>query len=115
MKPLTNNSGGLVDFKENIVFEEYKDKVLKNANSFKYKVLKKYGFKPSTNLYKKIVNYQIEKYGKSLMYVDATLREYDKDFCEKTPYMRKSTIKRLEAKRKAEAYTRKLEERNTKR
>ena len=66
MKPLTN-SGGLVDFKENIVFEEYKEKAFKRAKDFRDEVKKHYGFTPSSDLYTKIINYQINKYGDTLI------------------------------------------------
>lgn len=59
-------TGGLVDFKENIVFEEFKDKHMNGINHLKKEVTKRYGFVPSSALYRKIVNYQIEKYGAPL-------------------------------------------------
>lgn len=83
MKPLTN-SGGLVDFKENIVFEEYKDVVIKTSADFKKEVKEKYNFVASLDLYAKIINYQIKKYGGALSYSGVTARDFDKNFHNKS-------------------------------
>lgn len=60
--------GGLVDFKENIIFEEYKDTPIGKKKNFKAKCLKKFGIEPSDNLYIRLVNYQIKKYDGQLGY-----------------------------------------------
>lgn len=67
MKPLTKG-GGLVDFKENIIFEEYKGKAFASVNHFKYVVYRKYKHVASSALYRKVVNYQIKTYGTALNY-----------------------------------------------
>lgn len=67
MKPLIN-SGDLVDFKDNIMFEEYKDKAFASVNHFKYVVYRKYKHVASSALYRKVVNYQIKTYGTTLNY-----------------------------------------------
>lgn len=52
------------EFKENIIFELEKNKPLKNTDTFRYKIFKTYGLRlTSDELYKKIVNYQIDKNG----------------------------------------------------
>ena len=65
MKPL-DNSGDLVDFKERMIFEREKDFYEVNCKSFIYKMWYKYKVVVSPALYRKIINYQIEKYGQSL-------------------------------------------------
>lgn len=92
MKPLTN-IGGLVDFKENLIFEEYKNKVIPNANKFKQLIYKKYNIVISNDLHKKICNYQIKKYGSTLYFIDVTHKEYIRRFRDKTSHRR---IKRIE-------------------
>jgi len=53
-------------FKNQVVLELEKDKAWYNAQQFRTVIEKEYGFVPSTEVYLKIVNYQIEKYGTSL-------------------------------------------------
>lgn len=59
-------TGVLDEFKENIIFENEKNRAFKNNNEFKESINKKYKYTPSSNLYRKIINYQIKKFGKSL-------------------------------------------------
>lgn len=108
MKPLTK-SGGLVDFKENLIFETYKNRSLQNAGKFKKEIEKKYGLKPSFNLYKKIINYQIKTYGYSLE-KDSGIG-YNKWFAHKHPKLRKYHNELLIKNRKQQAYLEKLEKR----
>lgn len=59
-----------MDFKENFLFEKYKDCNLKSSGEFRNK-LRKSNFKDYEDvdigeLYRRIVNYQIKKYGNSL-------------------------------------------------
>lgn len=54
-------------FKENLLFEEFKDTPLRSAKGLFNDIKKKYDYEPSSDLYKKIVNYQIEKYGSPLL------------------------------------------------
>ena len=61
-------SGGLVDFKENLIFEEWKDQPLHSSVWFRDKMKEKYGITKTTDLYAKIVNYQIKKYGTNLLH-----------------------------------------------
>lgn len=60
---MKNQNGELVD---NLIFEVYKDKIIINASRFREQVQKDYGFIPSSDLYRKIINYQINKYGTQL-------------------------------------------------
>lgn len=53
-------------FKEQLIFEEYKDRYLWSANKFKNEIKTKYGIKVSSDLYKKLINYQINKYGSQI-------------------------------------------------
>lgn len=89
MKPLTN-SGGLVDFKENLIFEEYKDKVIKNRLKLNQEVYKKFGCEVSSELYKRIVNYQTKKYGEMLSFYGTNEREYIKNFHNKSQKWRRN-------------------------
>lgn len=58
MKTITTN-GGLVDFKEKLIFEEFKDKVFKNTDDFRKQVKIKHNIDVGYDLYTKIQNYQI--------------------------------------------------------
>ena len=61
--------------KENILFVLYKDKPLDNKKTFKQK-LKKYAKEINIdNLFIKINNYQIDKYGSALNYFDPNFWE----------------------------------------
>ena len=51
--------------KEELIFAMFKDTELISAKKFKVKV-KKYKVDDPTELYKRIVNYQIKKYGKTI-------------------------------------------------
>lgn len=66
---------GLVD---HLIYEAYKDKPLCSMAVFKREIRTNYGFLPNSFLYRKIINYQIEKYGKQLE-IDLG-REYNKNF-----------------------------------
>ena len=84
MKPLTN-SGGLVDFKEKLIFEEYKDKEITSASGLKKDIKDKYGFIPK-DIYVKIHNYQIKKYGRVLSKYNSVVQEWDKTFKFKSAF-----------------------------
>lgn len=102
MKPLTNkNSGVLVDKREQLIFEAYKEKHLDSSVAFKKEIHKNYGFTPSSLLYAKIINYQIEKYGNSLTssnVIERTnnFRSNNKNYREKR---KKCNAKRSETER----------------
>lgn len=80
-------SGG--DLVEELIYEAYKDKNLLSARIFKETIEKDYGFKPSSDLYTKIINYQIEKYGGAIHPVS---EPYDKWFKTKTRSIRRKQI-----------------------
>lgn len=58
------------EFIERMIYECEKDNPFKNIKSFYKAIFDKYKVKPSSDLYKKIVNYQIDFYGSSLTYDD---------------------------------------------
>lgn len=66
MKPL-EKVGDLVDFKERIIFEKEKDLALESAEKFYKKLRDVYKYNPDvrklSDLYRKLVNYQIKKHG----------------------------------------------------
>lgn len=51
------------DLVEKLIFEAYKDKRLGGARAFKGMIKSEYGYDVSSELYIKLCNYQIEKYG----------------------------------------------------
>lgn len=55
-----------MDFKEQAIYEFEKDKAFSGANEFRTRIKEKYGFVPNSNLYRRIINYQIKKYGEPL-------------------------------------------------
>lgn len=52
-----------MDFKEQATYEFEKDSAFSGAREFRIKINDKYGFIPSSDLYRRIINYQIKKYG----------------------------------------------------
>lgn len=52
-----------------VLFEYYKDKPIGNSKNFKQEIMKNYKItiEETTKLYTAIVNYQVEKYGCTLM------------------------------------------------
>lgn len=69
------------DLVEQLIFEAYKDKYIRSSEAFKQLIKKDYGYEVKSDLYKKIVNYQIKKYGISLSNLGS--REYDKYFSQR--------------------------------
>ena len=67
-------------FKEDFIFSIYKDKALRGARTFKSVIREKYHINASSDLYAKIVNYQLNVYGKYLTPYDI---DYIKDFRHK--------------------------------
>lgn len=53
-------------FIENFIFEIEKDKPFCNSSEFYLLLKEKYNLEKQPNLYKKIINYQIKKYGEAL-------------------------------------------------
>lgn len=52
-------------FKEQVVFELEKETPFQGKREFTFQIYRKYGFKPSSALYRDIVNYQISNYGRT--------------------------------------------------
>ncbi len=53
------------EFMFGVVFELEKDVPFEGTREFKWKIYRKYGFIPDGDLYRKIINYQIENYGRT--------------------------------------------------
>ena len=51
---------------EEFLFQVYKDKPIYGAKRFKKECKELYSYKPSSDLYARIVNYQINKYGEMI-------------------------------------------------
>lgn len=56
------------NFKEDYIFEIYKDTHINGAKKFVKEVKDKYNLEVNNELYKKIINYQVNKYGGKLSY-----------------------------------------------
>ena len=52
---------------EELIFEMYKDRPIKNARTFKGELRKKFKNIDVSNLFVRITNYQISKFGRALM------------------------------------------------
>lgn len=100
---MEKQNGELVD---NLIYEAYKDKILVNGVRFKENIKRDYGFVPSSALYRKIINYQIKKYGNQLdEYIVAT----SKYFSQYGTKNRKAANERLKAKKKLDGIIRRNE------
>lgn len=81
MKPLVN-SGDLVDFKINLIFEKEKDTAQGSSEKFYKKVKRTYKYEGDlvslSSLYKKIINYQVKKYGSTITDVDCNYGYFSK-------------------------------------
>ena len=58
----------MTNFKEDYIFEIYKDTYIHGAKKFIKDVKDKYNLDINNELYKRIINYQIKKYGSQLSY-----------------------------------------------
>lgn len=87
-------------FKEEYLFTQYKDKAIKNATQFKGEIRKKYGVLEVdlTELYRKIVNYQIKKYGKHL--IDDGTSDIPYEVIQKRSHRRRNANRRNRGLRK---------------
>ena len=94
---------GLVD---DLIFEAYKDKVLKNSNEFKKTIRLNYGLIPSSDLYRRIINYQVKRYGKQL---DISLRDYVEHFELKSNKQRRNGMNRIEERRQQRKFEERVE------
>ena len=62
------------DLVEQLIFQAYKDKDVRSAVYFKDLIKKEYGYKVSSDLYAKIINYQVNKYGVTLQNLNHSLK-----------------------------------------
>lgn len=62
-------------FKEEYVFHKYKNRCFKNAERLKSELIRKYKDVDVGDLYMRIVNYQVKKYGTSLCYADWEIKQ----------------------------------------
>lgn len=100
MKPLTK-SEGLVDFKENYIFEIEKNMPQNGIKKFYIKLREKYNYKENvSDLYRRIINYQIETFGKTL---EEMIEIPDREECYKrNRYMNKVKYLRLKGRKEDE-------------
>ena len=94
---------GLVD---NLIFEMFKDKIVINAEKFRYLIQRDYGFIPSSALYRRIINYQVKKYGTQL---DEHLVATTKYFSQYVYKSRKWNIEKSNARAKLKGIMRRSE------
>jgi hypothetical protein len=63
--------------KEDIIFSLYKDKPIRTAKEFRKEIENKYKDVNTKELYLRITNYQLDKYGHSLWDYDNEYKTYD--------------------------------------
>jgi hypothetical protein len=68
-------------FKEQVVFELEKETPFQGKREFTFYIYRKYGFKPTSALYRDIVNYQICNYGRTFNVTK--IRDYIPKFSSK--------------------------------
>ena len=51
-----------MNFNERMIFELEKEQPVLNSRTFKKRIIKNYNIEPSSDLYREITNYQINKY-----------------------------------------------------
>jgi hypothetical protein len=99
MKPL-EKGGGLVDKREQLIFEAYKNRAVPSSRFFRIRIIREYGFEPSSDLYRTLVNYQVKKYGKKL---DMAKKPMSKEEAKKRAnYMRQIRYKRRQGRKSDE-------------
>lgn len=98
MKAITN-CGGLVDKREQMLFEAYKDKPILSAKWFRMRIKKDYGFEPSTNLYVALTNYQVKKYGSKLITGKLIPKLRKEELRKRADYMRTLKVKRKQGRK----------------
>lgn len=100
------------DLVEKLIFEAFKDKYIRNAEAFRQYIKKEYNYEVSTDLYKKIVNYQVKKYGETLS--NRVQREYNKYFYQKDSLQRARRRKSNAEKQTEERWMKKIEKKKYK-
>ena len=96
-------------FKEDTIYELEKNNPISSSKWFKKDIKDKYGIVPSGDLYRRIVNYQIKNYGKSVTQSDYALGDYK--ITRKIPNAkgRRNNIILLEKNRKLETFIERVE------
>ena len=84
-----------------------KDRSFKNSQEFKKEIKSNYGLMPSSDLYRKIINYQIRTYGKQLE--KNAQRDWIKYFGLKSNKERKNGINRIGERRKQRSFIERVE------
>ena len=95
------------EFKESFIFEKEKDKALVNAKAFKLRCEVNYNYKNVFGIYRKIIDYQIKKYGCTLE--NDMNREYNKNFHSLTNKIRKNTVIKVSNNQKQERFIERIE------
>ena len=101
------------DLVEQLIFEVYKDKFIRSSKAFKDEILKSYGYVASTELYKRIMNYQIKRYGRTLQ--DIETREYVKWFGLKSKRLREKGKRVADRKYETRKFLERIEKNEIKR
>lgn len=96
------------DFKENYLFNVFKDTPIKSATMFKTMIFDKFKmrYENVTSLYMRVVNYQIKKYGSQLR--DIKYQNFVKNFNGKSSKSRNTRGRRFNLNKE----TNKIIERN---
>jgi N-glycosylase/DNA lyase len=95
------------DLVEDFIFNAFKDKCLRSSEAFYQLVKRDYNCSVSSGLYRRIVNYQIMRYGESLYNVQQ--REYQKYFSQREPRSVRRRWQRNYAKVKEERTIERIE------
>ena len=74
----------MINFKENLIFNMFKDTSVIGAKKFKAKIEKMYSGVDYSTIYRKILNYQIEKYGDELRPANGNYHNYIRNFKDKS-------------------------------
>lgn len=101
------------DLVEKLIFEAYKDKYIKSSKWFKEEILKNYKYTVSTETYKKILNYQIKKYGRTIQ--DAASTDFINYFNLKKSQARENHKEIMDRRYKAEKALERMEKHEIKR
>lgn len=91
-----------------LIFNAFKDKCLRSSEAFYQLVKRDYGYVATPELYRRIINYQVERYGVSLHNI--AQREYQKYFSQREPLKKKLKSRRDYMKFKEKRRIEKIEE-----
>ena len=101
------------DLVEQLIFEAYKDKDVRSAVYFKDLIKKEYGYKVSSDLYAKIINYQVNKYGVTLQNLNQV--EYVNYFGLKSNKIRNRHKEVVDRRERTERFIKRIENEKSKR